>query len=427
MKVLILTLGTRGDVQPFVALARELQDRGHHAVLAAPERFADLVTGHGVPFARVDDGPLRVVDSASTVGEVAAGGVRAKFALMRRMRTMVTAVLDDCWQVASTGPGADADLIVHNGQIMAGHHIAERLGVPAVMALPTPVYVPTRQFPWPGQQLPERLPTWLNRSTYAGMTAVTVMFGRTVDRWRAGLGLPRRRGRHDPLRRADGQAAPVLHAVSQAVLPRPTDWPPTARVTGYWFMDAATDATRAVPEPVAAALERGDEPVVFVSFGSMAGPDPVATTQEVVRALRLAGVRGVLATGWGGLQEIPSTADVFATGDLPHDVVFSRVAAIVHHGGAGTTAAAIRAGRPQVICPFVADQPFWGRRMQQLGVAPAPIDQRRLTASGLAAAIRQAVEDPAMIAAARRLGEQVRAEKGVVVAVDLLEQFAEEP
>jgi sterol 3beta-glucosyltransferase len=426
MKVLILTLGTRGDVQPFVALARELRSRGHDAVLAAPERFADLVTGHGVAFARVDDGPLRVVDSSSTVADVAAGGIRAKFTLMRRMRAMVTAVLDDCWQVASTGAGAGADLIVHNGQIMAGPHIAEKLGVPAVMALPTPVYVPTRQFPWPGQQLPNRLPAWLNRSTYAGMKAVTVMFGRTVDQWRAGLGLPRRRGRHDPLHRADGQPAPVLHAVSPAVLPRPTDWPPTARVTGYWFMDTAADATRAVPEPVAAALDRGDEPVVFVSFGSMAGPDPVATTQEVVQALRLAGVHGVLATGWGGLQEIPSTVDVFATGDLPHDVVFPRVAAIVHHGGAGTTAAAIRAGRPQVICPFVADQPFWGRRMQQLGVAPAPIDQRHLTAAGLAAAIRQAVDDPAMIAAAHRLGEQVRAEQGVVVAVDLLEQIAEE-
>ncbi|ROO51973.1 sterol 3beta-glucosyltransferase [Micromonospora sp. Llam0] len=426
MKVLILTLGTRGDVQPFVALARELQSRGHQAVLAAPERFADLVTGHGVAFARVDDGPLRVLDSSRTVADAAAGGVRAKFALMRRMRAMVTAVLDDCWQVASTGAGAGADLIVHNGQIMAGQHIAEKLGVPSVMALPTPVYVPTRQFPWPGQQLSKRLPAGLNRLTYAGMKAVTVMFGRTVDQWRTGLGLPLRRGRHDPLRRADGTPAPVLHAVSPAVLPRPTDWPPTARVTGYWFVDAATDATRAVPEPVAAALDHGDEPVVFVSFGSMAGPDPVATTQEVVQALRLAGVRGVLATGWGGLQETPSAGDVFVAGDLPHHVVFPRMAAIVHHGGAGTTAAAIRAGRPQIICPFVADQPFWGRRMQQLGVAPEPIDQRNLTAHGLAAAIRQALDDPAMIAAARRLGEQVRAEKGVVVAVDLLEQIAEE-
>ena len=154
MKVLVLTLGTRGDVQPFVALAQELQRRGHQAVVAAPERFADLIAGQGVTFVGVDDGPMRVLDSGSAVGDVAAGGLLAKVALMRRLPAMFTRVLDDCWQVASTGLGAGADLIVHNGQIMAGQHIAEKLGVPAVLALPMPMYVPTGQFPWPGQQFP---------------------------------------------------------------------------------------------------------------------------------------------------------------------------------------------------------------------------------------------------------------------------------
>jgi len=155
----------------------------------------------------------------------------------------------------------------------------------------------------------------------------------------------------------------------------------------------------------------------------MAGPDPQAATQVVVQAVRMAGVRGVLAGGWGGLREVPAP-DVFLAGDVPHEVVFPRVAVIVHHGGAGTTAAAVRAGCPQVVCPFVGDQPFWGRRMHQLGVAPEPIDQRRLSAPRLAAAIREAIDDPAMIGAARRLGDQVRAENGVAAAVDVLEQVA---
>jgi sterol 3beta-glucosyltransferase len=421
MKVLILTLGTRGDVQPFVALAQELQRRGHQAVVAAPERFADLIAGQGVTFQGVDDGPMRVLDSGSAVGDMATGGLRAKAALMRRLPAMFTRVLDDSWQVASTGMGAGADLIVHNGQIMAGQHIAEKLGVPAVLALPMPMYVPTRQFPWPGQQFPTWLPAGANRLTYAGMKAPAVMFGRTVDRWRAGLGLPRRRGRHDPLRRPDGGPAPVLHAVSPAVLPRPADWPATAQVTGYWF---------AAPAPSAVSGESGldapagsDEPLVFTGFGSMTGPDPQATTQVVVQALRMAGVRGVLAGGWGGLREVQAP-DVFLAGEVAHEVVFPRVAVIVHHGGAGTTAAAVRAGRPQVVCPFVGDQPFWGRRMHQLGVAPEPIDQRRLNVRRLTAAIREAVDEPAMISAARRLGDRVRAENGVAAAVDVLEQVA---
>ncbi|RSM70846.1 glycosyltransferase [Actinoplanes sp. ATCC 53533] len=423
MKVLILTLGTRGDVQPFVALAQELQRRGHQAVVAAPVRFADLITGQGVAFAGVDDGPLRVLDSESTVGDVAAGGLRAKAALMRRLPAMFTRVLDDCWQVASTGLGVGADLIVHNGQIMAGQHIAEKLGVPAVLALPMPMYVPTREFPWPGQQFPAWLPAGVNRLTYAGMKAPAVVFGRTVDRWRDGLGLPRRRGRHDPLRRPDGGPATVLHAVSPAVLPRPADWPATAQVTGYWFADSPPATVSVVPGLDALAPAGDDEPLVFVGFGSMTGPDPIATTQLVVQALRMAGVRGVIAGGWGGLQEV-AAPEVFLAGEVPHEVVFPQVAVIVQHGGAGTTAAAVRAGRPQVVCPFVGDQPFWGRRLQQLGVAPEPIDQRRLSAPRLAAAIREAIDEPAMIGAARRLADQVRAENGVATAVDVLEQVA---
>ena len=405
-------------------LARGLQRRGHQVVVAAPQRFAGLVTGNGVQFAALDDGPLRVLDAGSVVGDVAAGGMRAKVGLMRQLPAMFTRVLDDCWQVASTGAGAGADVIVHNGQVIAGQHVAEKLGVPAVLALPMPMYVPTRQFPWPGQVFPQWLPAGLNRATYAGMKAPAMMFGRTVDRWRARLGLPRRRGRHDPLRRPDGRPALVLHAVSPAVLPRPVDWPETALVTGYWFLESSAAADGAgLSSPARSLLDA--EPPVFVGFGSMAGPDPATTTGVVLQALRHAGVKGILAGGWGGLQQAPSDGHVFVAGEVPHEYVFPRCAVIVHHGGAGTTAAAVRAGRPQVICPFVGDQPFWGRRMQQLGVAPAPIHQRQLTVETMAAAIRQALDDPQIAVAARRLGEHVRAEDGVTAAVEALEKTGE--
>ncbi|MEU4160442.1 glycosyltransferase [Actinoplanes sp. NPDC026670] len=416
MKILVLTLGTRGDVQPFVALAVELRERGHDTVVAAPARFADLFADRGLAFAVIDDGPLRVLDT-SAVGDVATGGLRAKVALMRQMPAMFTRVLDDCWQVASTGPGAGADVIVHNGQVIAGQHVAELLGIPAVLALPMPMYVPTRAFPWPGQEFPARLPAALNRVTYTGMKAPTLMFARTVDSWRDRLGLPRRRGRHDPLLRPEGGPVPVLHAISPAVVPRPADWPPSAHVTGYWFTPPSASV---LPAELCEPDDDG-EPLVYVGFGSMAGPDPTAMTEVVVQALRTAGVRGVLAGGWGGLREVPPP-DAWLTGDVPHDLLFPRVSAIVHHGGAGTTAAAIRAGRPQVVCPFVGDQPFWGRRMRQLGVAPDPLDLRRLDVPRLAAAIRRAVGDPAMAASARRLGEQVRSEDGAAVAARILEQ-----
>jgi sterol 3beta-glucosyltransferase len=266
------------------------------------------------------------------------------------------------------------------------------------------------------------LPAPVNRLSYTGMKAVAMVFGRTVDQWRAGLSLPRRRGRHDPLRRPDGGPVTVLHAVSPSVLPRPADWPRSAEVTGYWFAGRRKGTADPVFDEM--VLEGSGEPLVFVGFGSMAGVLPANTTRVVVEALRMAGVRGLLATSWGGLREMPSSADVFVAGEIPHETVFPRMAVVVHHGGAGTTAAAVRAGVPQVVCPFVGDQPFWGRQMRQLGVAPEPIAQTRVTASALAAAIRQAISDPAMIDAARRLGERVRSENGVAAAVSRLEQVA---
>ena len=153
MKVLIMTLGTRGDVQPFLALARGLLAAGHEVVLTAPQRFAGFAAGHGVPFAGVDDGPMRLMDDPA-MGAVIEGGVRARLRQARIMPAMFTQVLAGCWAVASQGAGAGADVVVHNGQILAGQHVAEKLGIPAVLALPIPMYVPTREFPWPGAARP---------------------------------------------------------------------------------------------------------------------------------------------------------------------------------------------------------------------------------------------------------------------------------
>ena len=252
MKVLIMTLGTRGDVQPFIALARGLLAAGHEVVLTAPQRFAGFAAGHGVPFAGVDDGPMRLMDDPAMAGSVIEGGARARLQQVRTMPAMFTQVLADCWAVASDGAGAGADVVVHNGQIIAGQHVAEKLGIPAVLALPIPMYVPTKEFPWPGVGMPSWLPAAANRATFLGMKAPAAIFGRVVDRWREDiLGLPRRRGRHDPLRRPDNGQAPVLHAFSPSVLPPPADYrPDSVHTTGYFpsaLGRGATAARRGLP------------------------------------------------------------------------------------------------------------------------------------------------------------------------------------
>ncbi|WP_200939407.1 glycosyltransferase [Arthrobacter sp. Leaf337] len=347
MKVLIMTLGTRGDVQPFVALARGLLGAGHEVVLTAPERFAGFAAGHGVPFAGVDDGPMRLMDDPANAGAVIEGGARARLRQARTMPAMFTQLLADCWAVASHGAGAGADVVVHNGQIIAGQHVAEKLGIPAVLALPLPIYVPTREFPWPGVGMPTWLPAWANRATFVGMKAPAAIFGRVVDRWREDtLGLPPRRGRHDPLRRPDNGRAPVLHAFSPSVLPPPADWPDSVHTTGYWFLPPSDEA---LPPRVEDFLRAGDAPV-FVGFGSMSGSDPERSTALVLEAARRAEKRLVIGAGWGGLDSSMSGDDVLAVEDVDYQQLFPRMAAVVHHGGAGTTGTAFASGRPQVVC-----------------------------------------------------------------------------
>ncbi|HUF26315.1 MAG TPA: glycosyltransferase, partial [Gemmatimonadaceae bacterium] len=175
-----------------------------------------------------------------------------------------------------------------------------------------------------------------------------------------------------------------------------------------------------------AALKRflaSGEPPVYVGFGSMAGRDPQRVTGIVIDALQSVGLRGVLATGWGGLTSDGLPDTMFPLGDVPHDWLFPRMTAVVHHGGAGTTAAGLRAGRPTVICPFFGDQPFWGWRVHELGVGSEPIPQKKLTAGRLAAALRQVTALPVIRRNADALGDKIRSEDGVANAIAVVEQL----
>ena len=214
-----------------------------------------------------------------------------------------------------------------------------------------------------------------------------------------------------------GKPVPILYGYSEAVVPRPADWDETSIVTGYWFLDAPANWQ---PDPALVKFLQAGPPPVYIGFGSMFMNGGARKTDIVLKALKLAGQRGVLATGWGGLIADNAPEGIFVLDAVPHDWLFPQMAAIVHHGGAGTTGASLRVGKPTVICPFVGDQPFWGRRVAALGVGPAPIPQSRLTAERLADAIKQAVTDTDMRRNAATLGEAIRAEDGIGRAVEYI-------
>lgn len=419
MNVLIETAGTRGDVQPYIALGKGLQAAGHAVKICTHARFEAFVTDHGLAYAYLGSDLLELMDTVEGRGAMEdmgrlISGLKTGIKLTRQSGPIQRSMIKEGWAAAEQ---ADPDVILYNSKMGGAPHYADKLAVPAALAMLFPQFVPTAAFPTIG--FPKgKAGGWYNRATYAVVLKIAGMVGgRYVNEWRAAHGLPPARGT-DLLHRSDGTAIPVLHGVSPHVVPEPVDWPDSAVMTGYWFLDRVADWT---PPPALEAFLAAGEPPIYIGFGSMSGRNPERTTRIVVDALQQAGLRGILATGWGGMAAADLPDTVFHLDQVPHDWLFPRVAAVVHHGGAGTTAAGLRAGRPTVICPFFGDQPFWGWRVRDLGVGSAPIPQKKLTAEKLAAALREVTTTPSIRTKAEALGERIREEEGVARAVAFVE------
>ena len=412
MRVLLLGVGSQGDVRPLVALADRLRRDGHEVVLVAPPLFRPLAIAGGVPFTALDVDMMRV-------GEAMAGshGARHFARLAKTLGGLVEAALPSAWAAAREwGP----DVVVHHPVLPLGPHIAERLEVPAVIALPAPALVPTTQFASPIWSNTARLPGVLNRASYqVARTQLGWWCRHGIDRWRTEAGMARRAGRHHPLRRPDGTPTPVLHGHSEHVLPRPPDWPDTALVCGYWFLP--TPANWSPPRKLAAFLHAGPPPV-YLGFGSMTIEDPHRLGALITDTLTRLGTRAIIASGYQGLRGLASTERMLVIRHAPHDWLFPRTAAVVHHGGAGTTGAAAAAGVGQVICPVGTDQPFWAARMRHLGVAAQAPPLHAVTGPALQQALHHVLHDHDITERAAELGRRIRAEDGTGHAVKLLEQ-----
>lgn len=422
MKILIITLGSRGDVQPYVALGKGLQAAGHSVTLNTSSSFESFISKHGLNYGYMSNDFIEFVESASGKEAMESGGnafglVKSMLQTIKKSQEITRQILLDSWKTAQE---MQPDLIIYHPKSIGGPHMAEKLGIPAVLALPVPVLVPTDEFIAPGFPI-MKLGKWFNKLSYQLIHKGYRAYDKVVNEFRqVTLGLEQLSKNFSPLHMTNGDPIPVLHAYSEHVWPRPHDWPETAHITGFWFLD--NHEQWQPPADLAAFLENG-EPPVYVGFGSMAGRDPQRMAEIVIAALQKAGVRGIIATGWGGLDANNLPESIFKIESVPHEWLFPRVSAVVHHGGAGTTAAGLRAGRPTIVCPFLVDQPYWGARVQALGVGSQPIPQKKLNAENLSTAIEEVLTDKRMRANAQELGEKLRTEDGVGQAIKILEKI----
>lgn len=417
MKILMITVGTRGDVQPYLALAHGLQGAGHEVWLATDSTFETFVTAAGVGFKPIQADPRRAMQE--DVRKV--GGNPIKFIrwLNRQFKPLARDFFQD---VKAAAAGMDALLFA--ALAFPAYHVALGLGIPSLAVYLQPA-TPSRQFSATAGQVPDWLPARglaIKALTSMSVFSVFAMTKGVVDECRQEmLGLPATSWRD--YFRLNSPDVPIVYGYSRHVTPIPPDWGHWLHVTGYWFLDA--DQEWRPPDELASFLESGPPPV-YIGFGSMVDREAENVTGIVLRALAASGRRAILLGGWSrlGTGQLPDT--ILLLDAAPHSWLFPRMAAVVHHGGAGTTAAGLRAGVPNVVVPYFADQPFWASRVQVLGVGPKPIPRQKLTAERLAQAIEIAVNDGEMRRKAQELGRKIQAEDGVATAVPLIERLLQE-
>ncbi len=418
-RVTIVAVGTRGDVQPYVALGHGLANAGWNVKVATHEEFRPLVEEWDLDYASIGISPRQIIEDGIAQSWLNAGRNPLRFLseLAAVIGPRVEGLFEDCLAAC-----VDGDVVLYSPLGFPAYHVAAYYRTPCIAALHVPM-ARTDEFPSvAGIPLPFSVGPLGNRLSHAIMEqAFWRPFAGVVNRWRDDHGLVPigRLGLHHHLRREQHQ---VLLGYSEHVLPRPHDWPPEImHVTGYWQLPERGEYNP--PPRVVEFLQSGPAPV-YIGFGSMRPADPEAMTSTLLAAVRSVGCRTIIEPSWDGIEERALPGEVLVIRDVPHSWLLPRVAAAVHHGGAGTTGASLAAGLPTIVCPFWGDQFFWGSRVNALGVGPKPIPQKRLKPSRLARAISEVLSEPTIRARAAVLGERLRAEDGVSHAVQVLERLA---
>jgi sterol 3beta-glucosyltransferase len=416
MKLLIIALGSRGDVQPYVALGVGFRRAGYDVSVCAGDNFADFITARGLGFIPIGVDVENVIQNSAIAQEALDSRmnfIKGASKLVESMGVQIGSTITHAvWEAIQ-----DFDLAICSQVGLPAMAMARRVGIPAFPALPYPFFSPTRAFPDPVVPVPNLSGT-LNYISYHFVNFfVNILLKKMME----GFKVPDVLEQIESFPEMHARGQPFLYGFSEHVVPRPPEWGPELHVTGHWFLDRP--AGWEPPADLCAFLKAGPKPV-YVGFGSISSTNDYDDLIGIIlEALERAGLRAVIATGWGKLKRTLPADRVYAIRAIPHDWLFPRMAAVVHHGGAGTTAAGLRAGIPSLVIPFMGDQPFWSRRVKALGVGPEPIPKWTLTADKLAYALRIAASHGPMRERAAALGENIRAEDGVGRAVEAVNRY----
>ncbi|KAF5518137.1 Sterol 3-beta-glucosyltransferase UGT80B1 [Colletotrichum aenigma] len=420
LNIVIQVVGSRGDVQPFIALGNELQTYGHRVRLATHDVFDSFVRKSNLEFYPIGGDPSELMAYMVKNPGLIPSLKSLKGGDIQKKRKMVKEMLEGCWKSCIepdtlTGRPFVADAIIANPPSFAHVHCAQALSVPLHLMFTMP-WSSTRAFPHPLANLRFGEKGVVDQST-ANFVSYSIVewltwqgLGDVINEWRKTIDLEEVPFSEGPVL-AEVQKIPFTYCWSPALVPKPQDWPAYIDVCGFFFREPPQYTP---PPDLAEFLAKGPTPI-YIGFGSIVIDHPEEMTKTLVEAVRATGVRAIISKGWSNLGGIEAD-DVFFLGDCPHEWLFANVAAVFHHGGAGTTACGLLNGRPTTIVPFFGDQPFWGDMVAIAGAGPKPIPHKQLNAENLSEAIRFCLT-PEALAAAGELAAKMRTENGVATAV----------
>ncbi|MDO3385653.1 glycosyltransferase [Gilvimarinus sp. SDUM040013] len=423
LNILIITYGSLGDVAPYVALARGFIKKGHAATICTGETFKVLIESNGVQYRYMNDQMTGLINSATGRRSLENlsniwGFLKVAFNVARRIGPIQQDIVRDSWEAAKS---SQFDTIIYSPKAYFACHFTEKLDIPSIAAPLFPQHIPTNEFPALGFPPMQFMGTRYNLLTYQLVELLGGLFGgKHIKDWRAQNDMKPAYTGLDLSSKKSKRTLAVLNAYSGELCPQPTDYASSVITTGFWFLDQKNSWTP--PASLVKFLEH-ENPPVYIGFGSMALAEASELTSIIVDVLGQLNIRAVLATGWGGLQCTDQSSNIYTVESLPHDWIFPKVRAIVHHGGAGTLAAGLRAGKPTLICPIFGDQPFWGKLVHRMKLGPPPLKQTKIQRKNFGIALSDLIENRAYKINAEKISRLILAEGGVEYAVDLVEEL----
>ena len=416
MRIVIIAPGSQGDVQPFLALGKGLIKAGNAVRLVTNQNHKDQVQSNGLEFWSIEINTEDIIRSEKMREALESGKLLTSMARMGKelklhAKLLAQRGLDAC-------QGMDLVMAGISG-LFIGYSLAEKLDIPFLQALNIP-FTPTKAFP--GALLP-RYPSWLGsyRVSHRLTQQIVWQAYRPTDKVSREhvLELPKSPF-FGPFKSESLRNGPIIYGISPSILTRPVDWANNIYIAGFWLLDPPDEWSP--PSDLMEFLQAGPTPL-YIGFGSMSNKEPDKVTDLVLQALKKTNQRAIVFSGWGGLSKANLPDSVLMVSSVPHSWLFPRVQAVIHHGGAGTTAAGLNAGVPSIIVPFHGDQPYWGRLIARLGVGPNPIPRKKLSSTRLAKAIQEVQSNREMNERAANLGSKIRAENGIGRAIEIISEI----